>query len=255
MRLASALLLLSTSALAAPRAFPFAWESSSLEPGATEVTAWVTPRLLRTNEDPFSRIEGRAGVMRGINSWLETMLAFDIDIETMGMIEQADARLTSLWHFTPTKATQALGLAAIARASMGLDSVELEARLIVDKRMGAVTIALNSAMTRSTFWQARGGIDTRLEQVGSLGYTLPLGVTVSAEARVRTAFAATRYQGTAVHVGPSLTYRGRGYWLAVAIATQVAADRAPEDRQLKEPMELRDNERFTGRLMLSVDVP
>ena len=57
------------------------------------------------------------------------------------------------------------------------------------------------------------------------------------------------YQGTAIYVGPAMTFTNPAFWVTVGGYAQVAADKANADRALAEPNELRDNERFVLRLV------
>jgi hypothetical protein len=249
------LLLSATHAWAAPRAFPFTWDSTTLAPGAKDVSLWLTPRLLRENERSFSRLELRAALGVGVAQSFETLLAIDVDMDATLVLGRAvDPKLSSLWHFSPFKATGLLGASVLGRVSLGIEGIEVEGRLILDKRFSGAWVALNSSITRGLFWAGPSRIDTRLEQSLGLGALLPVGVSVGAEVRARTAFQEGAYQGTAIHVGPAVTYTTPTFSVGMTVSTQVAADKAPADRALREPLELRDNERFIARIVVSVPV-
>lgn len=249
------MLVVAAGAQAAERAFPVTWDSTTLGEKQQELTVWLTPRLLRQNSltSPFTRIEARAAFSWGLTSWLEGSVAGDVVMDDEGLKGQAvDAKLTTWWRASPLKAKDWLGISVLLRGSLGFAGADAEARLVLDKRLGDVWIALNSAVTRSFFFEG-GGVDLRLEQSLALGYVLQkAGVTLAAEGRARTAYLAGQYQGTAFYAGPSITLSQRRWWASLTVQAQVAADRHPDDKALTEPLELRDNERFVARLVVGV---
>ena len=50
-----------------------------------------------------------------------------------------------------------------------------------------------------------------------------------------------------------MTFTHSKFWVTLGGYTQVAADKANADRSLKEPNELRDNERFVFRVAVGAD--
>ncbi len=254
-RAAFVLSVVALSAQAGERAFPFTWDSTTLAAKEQEVTVWLTPRLLRQNSltSSFTRVEARTAFSFGVTNWLEGTVAGDVVMDDEGLKGQAvDAKLTTWWRASPLKAKDWLGFSVLLRGSLGLLGVDAEARFVLDKRLGDVWVALNSAVTRSYFFEGTG-VDLRLEQSGAVGYVLSkAGVTIAAEGRARTAFLLGQYQGTAVYAGPSLTLSQPRWWLSVAVQAQVAADRHPDDKALPEPLELRDNERFVARFVFGL---
>lgn len=258
-RVVCAVLLLAAPAVcAAERAFPFTWDSTTLAPKEQELTFWMTPRLLRQNSltAPFSRIEARTAFSFGVTSWLEGSVAGDVVMDDEGQKGQAvDAKLSTWWRAAPWKAKDVLGVSLLLRGSLGFGGLELEARLVLDKRLGDVWLALNSAALRGFFFDGASGVDTHLEQSAAVGYVLTKAhVTVSAEARARSGFLAGRYQGTAFYLGPAITLSQPRWWLSATVQAQAAADRHPDDRALQESLELRDNERFVVRFVAGVRI-
>ncbi len=88
----------------------------------------------------------------------------------------------------------------------------------------------------------------------SLGLSYRVGPSVSAgiEAMARSAYKSFKYDGTAFYLGPTVTLRVSRSWVSLGLTAQVAADRSPGDRGLDEPLELRDNERFLGRVVWGI---
>ncbi len=237
------------SADAAPRPFPFTWTSQTLEVGAHDFEAWLTPRIARA-DDSLVLTDTRVAITTGLAPHLEALWGLDLDFVANKSSTTVDPLLTTAWRWAPLTADQALGVGGLARASLGFDSAELEARLFADKQLGKLLFAINGAASRRFFWSGRTGVDTHLEE--SVGVRYGVGPTASfgLELSLRSGFQDGAYQGTAVSVGPSFSFSFGKLWLSVGAAAQVAADKAPADRGNGQPLELRDNERFMGRLVL-----
>ena len=86
-------------------------------------------------------------------------------------------------------------------------------------------------------------------------YELANRFAVGVEGLGLATFRDSAYQGTGFYVGPSLTWVGRRAWVSVAWTAQVAADQAPADQGTDEPLVLRDQERFSGRVVIGFSTP
>lgn len=245
------LALLSLPAIAAPREFPFSWTSSVSAPAKSSLELWFTPRLVRTND--YFRLDTRAVWTHGVTSNVETQLSLDLDFQRTDKTDGVEPKVTSLWRFTTWREKSPFGVAGLARVSLGLDQLEFEGRLIADLRLGRVVLALNASASRSVFWNNRVDVDTRLEETFATKYAISPGVSAGLELRAKSGWQERIYQGTALYVGPSMTFTHPKFWITLGAYAQVAADRANADRELPEPAELRDNERFVLRLIFGAD--
>jgi hypothetical protein len=248
MRLFLCLLMVAVPCAAAPREFPFTWTSPTLARGENQLEAWLTPRLTRT--DDFARYDTRLVWARGVLSNLESQLSLDWDFERTDTRNDLDPKLTSWWRWAPVRGASPFAAGALGRASLGFDQLELEARLMTDVRVQKAVVALNLAASRAFFWKDRTGIDTRLEGTFAAKYSFSPHASFGLETRVKSAWQGNDYRGTAVYLGPVLTWTHPSFWVSIGGYTQVAADKAPADRASAEPQELRDNERFVLRIMV-----
>lgn len=251
-RPASALLvlLLSGPVAAAPRELPFTWTAETLRRGADEVEAWLTPRIERQREDSL-RVDTRFGWTHGVADSVEAQLSLDFAFERLDLrTERLDPRLTSLWRWTTWRQGSPLAVGALARGSLGFDTLDVEARLLAELRLGRALVALNAGGTRSLFWDGAAGLDTRLEESLGLRYALSEHSSVGLELRARSGWQRGEYQGTAGYAGPTLAFRLGATWLSVGFTAQVVADKAEADRGNGEPNTLRDDERFVARLVV-----
>lgn len=242
-------LLVAGSSFAAPRDFALTWTTQSLETGHRDLEVWATPRIARV--DPHQvLLDARFGLTAGLTRWLETQLTVDLGFDSGLATQSIDGRLTSLWHFTPLKATDAVGVGGVARVSLGVDVLELEARLTLDKAVGRVLFAANASVSREWFWSGRSGIDTRTEESVAVRFAITPTTSFGAEGYLKSGFTHGTYQGSGLYFGPALSFQFTQVWLTVGMAAQVGADKAAGDRGNGEPLTLRDNERFLGRLVL-----
>jgi hypothetical protein len=239
----------SMGALAAPRAFPLTWTSRTLEAGGHDFQTWLTPRIARL-DDSLVLTQGRMVMGTGIISGLEALWGLDLDFAGNSSRTTIDPLLTTLWRWAPLKANGVLGLGGFARGSLGFDSAELEARLFVDKQFGKLLLALNGSASRRFFWAGRTGVDTHLEESLGARYAVGPSASFGLELYLKSGFLRGEYQGTAIYVGPSFTFEFQKLWVSLGATAQVAADQAPGARVKGQPLELTDNERFVGRVVV-----
>lgn len=244
-------LLLSVSAVAAPREFPFTWTSKTSAAGQSSFEGWFTPRFVRTAD--YFRLDTRVAWVHGVTRTVESQLSLDLDFERTDLTQNLDPRFTSLWRWTTWREGTPFAVAGLGRVSLGLDQLEVEARLIADLHLGRVVLALNASGSRSVFWAGRQGIDTRLEENLGVRYAVSTGVSAGLEVRARSAWREREYQGTAIFMGPALMFTHSKFWVTIGGYAQVASEKAKADRDLPEPAELRDNERFMLRLVIGAD--
>lgn len=239
--------LVASAALAAPREFPFTWTTQTANAGEHQFEVWLTPRLTRT--DDFALYEARVAWVAGVAKNLESMLAVDADLTRTDLTSGLEGRVTNLWRWSTWRSQGSpFAMGGVGRLSLGVDQLQLEARLLADLKIDRVLFALNVSGERSLFWNGRSGVNTRLEE--SLGARFQISPTVSfgLEGRVKTSWQDRAYHGTAVYVGPTLTITNPLFWVSLGGLAQVAAERGDGERGAKEPQELSDNERFVLRL-------
>lgn len=237
------------TANAAEREFAFTWSSATLAEGHHDLEAWLTPRIGRTADD-FVITELRLGLTTGLPLAFEHSLFLDLPFTSTYGGSSVDARVTTQWKWGPLKATDVLGIAGVVRASLGFDLAQLEARLVLDKRVGQVSLGATASAERSFFWSGRSGVDTRLEESFALRYALG-AASFGIEFFLKSGFLRGEYQGTGLSVGPMLTVHTQTLAFAIGAVAQVAADKAAADKGNGQLLELRDNERFMLRLIVT----
>lgn len=234
-------------ARAAERDFAFTWTSHVLERGRDDLEVWLTPRIARAAPGDTTT-ELRFVWTHGVVRHLEAQLSLDTAFLSSDRAQPAvDPRLTSLWRWAPFRADGPVGLALLGRASLGPDAFDVEARVIADAQLGDTLLAVNAAATQSFLWNGRDDTTTRVEGSFGAAYAVAPFARVGLEVRPKASWARGAYQGTALYVGPSLAFRFKPVWFALSATAQVAAHQAEEDRGPREPLALRDDERFVLR--------
>ncbi|MDX2012371.1 MAG: hypothetical protein SFW67_19400 [Myxococcaceae bacterium] len=238
----------------AERPFPFTWTSATEAKGAASPQLWLTIRSGR--QTPYDALEARGWVGLGVARNVDVHLGLDADVALRRREEkQLDGRLSTQVRYRLLEPNDVVGLALLARAGVGVAATQLEARLILDRVLGDVLLAANSAFERTIFWDRRDAIETRLEHSFALRLAVTTDVTAGLELRARQAWRSAEYQGTGFYVGPTLSVRTKVAWVSIGAVAQVASHKAEGDRGNGEPIIFRDDERFVIRLVVGAPTP
>jgi hypothetical protein len=249
MRTLLSLVLLALPAVAAPRDFPLTWTSHTAGADENQFELWATPRLART--DDFLRLDTRLVWTHGVTRTVESQLSLDLDWERTDKTELFDPKLSNVWRWTTWRtAGGPFAVGGLARLSLAKDLFEVEGRLFADLEVGRVLFALNVAGSTGLLWGGRTGVDTRLDESFAVKVSISPNACVGLEVRGKSGWQRREYQGTALYVGPVLTWTHPAFWVTLGGYAQVASEKAPGDKGLDEPQELRDNERFVLRLAI-----
>ena len=148
-----ACLTVSASAAATERHFGFAYESAVLNPGLAELQPWITERVGRANY--FNRLEARLGFELGLARNLQAALFWNASSVTEDIMIPG-AALPSRLSTTDLQSVSAqlkykfsdpvadtLGSALFLEGQAGPLLVGYEGRVILDKQLGALLLALN----------------------------------------------------------------------------------------------------------------
>jgi hypothetical protein len=253
--LSCAVFVAALAAFGAERDAPFTFSSRLTSPGSKEWQVWLTPRIGRAQTT--SRVTPRVAVDVGLFSKGSLLFGFDATIESLPRFENsADGNVFAQFQYAPLQADLNLvGLSAFLRVAAGITSIDVEARVGVDKRVGALWLGLNGSIEQRLWYRFRPDIATRLEQSAALRYQFPNNFSFGLESFVRTAFQRGTFQGTAVYGGPQFSMHGKTWWATAGLYPQIAAVKALADEKSAEPLEFRDNERFVFRLTFGLAVP
>src|SRR6266545_4508107 len=130
------------------RHFTYTYESAVLPPGAKELEVWTTPRIGK--DSYYVRFDERVEFEVGVTD--RVMSAFYLNISNTTAQVGPDARETetefegvsSEWKFKlGDPVADALGIGLYGEVTASTDELELEGKLLLDKRIGPLLVAGN----------------------------------------------------------------------------------------------------------------
>lgn len=246
----------SPDALASNRRFAFTYESLVLAPGEAELEPWITVRNGR--EDYYNRIDTRLELELGVTERLQTALYFNArtvgqDVGTERVASSEVSGVSNEWKLKLTDpVADAVGVALYGELTAGATELETEAKLIVDKQVGAWVVAAN--LVGELEWEL-GQDETERETVAEVlvaaGYLITPALLVGLEARSHTAWVAEEgLETSVVHAGPVLSYATQGWWAALTFAPQLARVAGEGD----DLLDLEHSERMLARVVVGVEL-
>lgn len=259
--LAAAAVSLAVPAAANERHFAYTYESGVLPRGARELEFWSTYRSGRS--DFYSRLDQRAEFEVGLSDHLMTALYLNWrDVATAdpttGKVgsELSWDGLSSEWKYKLSDpVADRFGSALYGEASFSTRGMELEARLILDKRLAKNLFAYNLAVDGE--WERRPGAlelqEVALENDLAWTHFVRPRLAAGLELRSHTEFTpAHKPQHSALFAGPVVSYAGDHWWVALTAQGQLPAlQRSADDPSQR--LVLDDHERLNLRLLFSYE--
>jgi hypothetical protein len=245
-------LCLSGSALAIERRFTYNYESRVLNPGDKEIELWTTPRIGR--EDYYLRFDNRAELELGLTERLQTSVYLNFTTKTVGAERESEfeGSLSNEWKYKLLDpSADVVGLALYGEGTAGLHELEVEAKLLLDKRFGDFLAAIN--LVGEHEWEfEEEGVERAIvfEQTAGVAYFIGERFSAGFEAKHHMLYEG-RFMGSALYVGPTVSYAAKSWWLAATFSPQVASI-LPAGRE--GSLELDDHERFIGRVLLGFHI-
>lgn len=244
---------LAAAASANERHFTRVYESAVLPEGAREVETWSTPRWGR--DAFYVAFDYRLELEAGVTERLQTALYLNATVENAQSGQSSRLGLSSEWKYRLLDpVADAVGLALYGELTVTTAELELEGKVIVDKRLGDLLVAAN-VVGEYDVELAPGAIATDGLLQLDLGatYLLGRGFGVGVELENDTRFSADQgYESSTLIGGPVLTYAARGWWIAASFGPQLfAAKSTTFAAQYPGPLQLHDNERYQARVLFS----
>ncbi len=232
-RTAIALLLATAAAVdasASDRHFTYTYESSVLRPGAREFEPWTTFRLGK--DAYFAGLDTRLEAELGVTDALQTSLYLNLSSTTQdtaaGRVSATSLEgVSSEWTLKlADPVANAAGVAVYGELSGGPGELELEGKLILDKRVGRWLAAANLSAEHEWGFEEAGETEreTKLELTAAACYFVKPGLTAGLELRSHTVLPpAGEPTRSALFLGPSLSWSREGWWVAASVLPQLGA--------------------------------
>ena len=248
-------LVVPLAARANERHFSYTYESAVLAPGEKEIEVWTTYRNGRdTRYTRFDeRLEFEVGVLPGLQtSFYVNVTAIGQDVNG-SLSKSAEVSVSNEWKWRLLDSgVDGIGLALYGEITGGVDELELEGKLIVDKRIGSLLLAANFVAEHE--WEyGIGSTEKELHLDGYLavGWFFTPRFMIGVEAWNANIIAEGTWEHSAFFLGPVMSYAGDGWWVTLTALPQLPAFKSPESGS---KYVLTDYERFQARLLFSFHI-
>lgn len=241
-------------AAANERHFGFTYESAVLPPAERELELWVTPRVGRAEH--YVRFDDRVELELGLSDRL--MTAFYLNGTALSarvgdglQSSVAFGGVSSEWKYKLLDpVADAVGLALYGEVTWSPTQLELEAKLILDKRLGRVLLAANLAVEEELAFELAGvAPETAVELDLAAAWYLTDRLTLGLELRSLNVAVPSGFAYAALYFGPTLAYARDNWWVSLSVQPQLPALKRSEAASL---LVLDDQERLDARLLFSL---
>jgi hypothetical protein len=244
------------SARANDRHFSYTYEAAVLAPGEKELEVWTTYRNGRdTRYTRFDeRLEFEIGLVPGLQtSFYVNLTAVGQDDGTGHLATSTEVSVSNEWKWRLLdSAADGIGFALYGEITGAVDELELEGKLIIDKRFGPLLLAANFVAEHE--WEyGIGETEKELKLDGFLaaGWFFTPRFMVGIEARNANIIADGTWEHSAFFLGPVVSYTGDTWWMTLTVLPQLPAFKKSEGGGTYV---LTDYERFQARLLFSFHI-
>jgi hypothetical protein len=237
------------------RRLAYTYESSVLPASARELEVWTTWRAKR--DDYYSRFDLRAEFEIGLTQRLQTALYLNAQMITAPVNSELGSAFTfegvsSEWKYKLLDpVADPIGLALYLELTGKPDELEIEGKVIIDKKVGAVLFAANLVAENEWAFEPN-------ETESELALELNLGATyfftdklsAGLELRSLNQFGGDgAFEYSALYAGPVIAYAEKMWWVVLAVQPQLPALKRSD---ALSALVLDSQERVNARLLFSM---
>ena len=209
------------------RRFTYVYEATTEEPGEVEAETWATWKTSPADERRFNAVDFRHEIEFGVTEHLQGAIYLadwgyreDPGVNEHGFGYQ-DSALELIYNLTNPN-TDLLGLAFYGEVRGGLEQLELESKIILQKNFGRFVATYNGTLEAK--WEGE-----RLEEKGgelaqSLGLSYEISPSWSLGAELLHEIDLPNWSGAGdsiVYGGPNVSYRHGRWWTTVTPLVQL----------------------------------
>lgn len=211
------------------RKFTHVYQSSVMGKGSKDLEIWTTARIGK-NTGYFARIDNRVEFEVGLSKKLTTAFYLNFSNTTtdngtgVNKTEFEFKGISSEWKFqfsSPIK--DAVGFALYTELRLNTNEVELESKLIFDKKINRTTLALN--FTYEPEWKLSPGkseTEHKVEGAFGLSYSLCQNFYAGFELVQRNVFTDAGLKHSAFFGGPVVFYTSGEWFATLTVLPQLA---------------------------------
>jgi len=253
---AALVVLIPADADANERHFTYTYETSTLPAGQAEIEPWVTWRTGR--DGYFRRFDHRIEFEVGMTDRLQTSLYINFhgttfDDELLGRVSDMayDGISGELKYRLMDPVADSVGLALYGELGLAGDETELEAKLLVDKRIGKMLYAANLVGELELEHEIEETEPEIVVEVDlAAGYFVTPRTVVGAELRNHTELPEGEFEHSSFFAGPVVAYSASAFWLAVTVQHQLFAIKSEEEPGNEGILEHAEHENINARIIL-----
>lgn len=241
------------------RLFTYTYQSIVLNKGQRELESWNTIRIGR--DDFYVRFDNRTEFEIGLGGNLQTAFYLNLSSKTKTVMEDTlkslstenEIGFSNEWKLKLLDpVADPIGLALYAEVSIGSNEFELEGKVILDKRIGHLTIAGNAVYeyefapyyeNNELAWETEQKLNGVLAFAWSFGNKFHL----TQENTCNNVFLEGELAHSALYSGLGLSYSLDKFWVNFTILPQVASFKGSTNSSLN----LNEFEKIQSRLLFS----
>lgn len=240
---------------ATDRSFTYTYETPVAEPGHAEIEPWVTYRTGR--DEHYNRYDLRIEYEGGVVPRLQTALYMNFRAISQDSFDEVTgerfrtqsfdfAGVSNEWKYQLTDpVADPIGSALYLEGTLAPQKTEVEAKVLLDKRIGPAILALN--LVGEYEWEYPSKEETErileLEVDLAAGVEATKGFVVGAEVNAPAELPEEGRSSAVVNIGPAIAAHFDRWWLATTFLMQVGALKNPTSGGLN----LEEYERFQLR--------
>lgn len=246
----------SENLIANDRHFSYLYESTVMAKGSKEIEVWTTTRLGK-QDGYFAALDNRIEFETGLSKRLQTSFYLNfgsITTDNGTGVNQTVLNfhgISSEWKYNITNPyTSSFGFAFYGELGLSTSEVELETKLIFDKKIKNTTLALN--LVYEPEWELSPGetnLDHNVEGLFGLSYAFSSELSAGFEVRNHNIFSKGEgLEFSALFGGPVISYSQPSWWVTFTVFPQIVAftGKTPGSN-----LNLGDHEKFESRLLFS----
>lgn len=253
------ILLAAGSSHAQDRLFTYTYQSTVLNKGQRELESWHTLRVGR--DDYYARYDNRTEYEIGLGGNLQTAFYLNLTSATKTVTENSVKSLSTSteigfsneWKLKLLDpVAHPVGLALYAEVGISSTEYELEGKVIIDKKIGNLTVAANGvyeqafipAYSHSEFsWEN----ERKIEGYLAFAYTLNPKFHLTFENALKNAYEENTIAHSALYSGLGFSYVQEKFWVNFTALPQVKSFKGQTDTNLN----LNEYEKVQFRLLFS----
>lgn len=222
---------------AGSRRFAYSYETTTMAAGAMELESWVTWKTNKDSDPDFERFDIRHEFEYGVTDRFQLALYFadwryEKSSGQSGKTEFRDVAVEAIYNLTDPNTTP-FGSALYGEVKGGDDFIELEAKFLLQKNLGAWMFVYN--IGAEIEWEDDYANDeAELMQSAGVSYQFNPSWSVGAEVLHEIAVPDVDTIGdSGVYLGPNASWRNKQFSLAVTGLWQVTSLADEPDFQLR----------------------